>query len=147
MSSEGELFQCEHCHRLFANKYKLKRHEFVHKPQSKPYKCIWEGCEQRFRATFDMKRHLVTHTGERPFGCHKCDKRFTRSDKLKEHLKLHTRDEIQMMKTEEMDANESDANDTNEIDWSLLETNRVDFSSLDNTLDTNLALFKTEYDF
>lgn len=49
------------------------------------------------------------------------------------------RDKIQAM-------DDSDVNETTDIDWSLLDANRTEFSHL-NSLDTNLSLFKTEYDF
>ncbi|CAG2109943.1 unnamed protein product [Medioppia subpectinata] len=90
-TSSGQTLVCLYCHRSFASKYKLKRHEFVHKPLSKPFMCPWNGCELRFRSSFDMRRHLVTHTGERNFGCDECGKHFSRADKLKEHKQTHTK--------------------------------------------------------
>lgn len=46
---------------------------------------ICEICEKTF--TRDLKRHMKTHTGERPFTCRKenCVKAFARSDPRNKH--------------------------------------------------------------
>ncbi|XP_054167158.1 zinc finger protein 181-like [Oppia nitens] len=98
-----QLFVCNYCYRCFQSNYKLKRHEFVHKPQNKPFTCHWQGCDLRFRSSFDMRRHMVTHTGERPFSCNICDKRFSRADKLKEHKSIHLKKSEELLAKQQMD--------------------------------------------
>ncbi|KAJ3388384.1 hypothetical protein HDU84_009818 [Entophlyctis sp. JEL0112] len=44
-----------------------------------------EFCEQTFSRSHDLKRHLFSHKGERPFSCGRCGKGFSRRDILRKH--------------------------------------------------------------
>ncbi|KAM9315152.1 uncharacterized protein KZ484_024843 isoform 2-T2 [Pholidichthys leucotaenia] len=46
-------------------------------------------CGKEFPRSCALKRHLVVHSGERPFKCFICGRGFTQSGNLKTHMKVH----------------------------------------------------------
>ncbi|KAJ3351518.1 hypothetical protein HDU83_008896 [Entophlyctis luteolus] len=50
-----------------------------------------EFCEQTFSRSHDLKRHLFSHKGERPFSCGRCGKGFSRRDILRKHEEAFAR--------------------------------------------------------
>lgn len=49
---------------------------------------LCEYCGGSFPDSRAMRRHLRTHTGERPYSCKHCEKTFTQSGALKRHLNI-----------------------------------------------------------
>ena len=82
------------CSKKFLDNSKLRRHMLVHtvsyRQGEKPFKC--EFCSKFFSLDFNLRTHLRTHTGEKPYQCPfpGCFKRFTQSSNLTAHEKTHS---------------------------------------------------------
>ncbi|KAI0060128.1 STE-domain-containing protein [Artomyces pyxidatus] len=59
--------------------------------KTKAFTCPLFSCGRLFKRMEHLKRHLRTHTMERPFQCSRCKKRFSRSDNLNQHMRIHAR--------------------------------------------------------
>ena len=56
----------------------------------KQFPCPYEGCGKYFLDNSKLKRHMLVHTGEKPYKCEFCGKCFSLDFNLKTHLKIHT---------------------------------------------------------
>ncbi|KAJ6550838.1 hypothetical protein DFH09DRAFT_606812 [Mycena vulgaris] len=59
--------------------------------KTKAFICPLYSCGRLFKGMEHLRRHLRTHTIERPFACPRCDKRFSTSDNLDQHVRTHVR--------------------------------------------------------
>ncbi|KAL7424343.1 hypothetical protein Q5752_000025 [Cryptotrichosporon argae] len=57
------------------------------------YECVYEFCRRPFKRLEHLKRHIRTHTQERPYPCTLCARAFSRQDNLLQHLRLHRRED------------------------------------------------------
>lgn len=64
------------------------------KNQKKKYPCTF--CAKVFGWSTDLKRHILTHTGQRPFKCKLCDATFTRNFLLQKHENKAHQTEIKL---------------------------------------------------
>ncbi|XP_071945655.1 uncharacterized protein [Antedon mediterranea] len=83
-----DKLQCRFCPQTFSRRSSRSYHERRHRNDA-PYMCPKPGCNKRFIAVIDFKRHLIFHTGAKLYRCRYCSNCFTRSDYLKGHEKKH----------------------------------------------------------
>jgi len=55
----------------------------------KSHSCPIPTCGRLFKRLEHLKRHVRTHTQERPYVCPLCGKAFSRSDNLAQHRRTH----------------------------------------------------------
>ncbi|KAB7502551.1 Zinc finger protein, partial [Armadillidium nasatum] len=70
--------------------FKYSSSSYVDKTDDEKYlkrKYVCEFCNKRFGWSTDLKRHVILHTGERPFKCKWCPITFTRKFLLQNHMK------------------------------------------------------------
>lgn len=58
--------------------------------------CHFHYCGWSFKRYEHLKRHMLVHTGERPYSCHfpGCGKSFSRSDNYHAHYRTHTKKKL-----------------------------------------------------
>ena len=48
-------------------------------------------CGHALASNQALQRHMLTHTGEKPFKCQDCGKTFSRKDNMRQHMVIHMR--------------------------------------------------------
>jgi len=59
--------------------------------RTRAFSCPLEFCQRPFRRLEHLKRHVRTHTRERPYLCGQCGRSFSRQDNLLQHIRTHPR--------------------------------------------------------
>ena len=83
---------CRYCDMMFKSPITRKNHiKALHLAKGLPVvrNHICELCGHAFKRMFQLKCHLLMHTGERPWKCETCGKSYARKDLLVMHQKSH----------------------------------------------------------
>ncbi|XP_036375592.1 uncharacterized protein zgc:113263 [Megalops cyprinoides] len=85
----GRPFVCSQCGKTFSCPRYLAKHQLTHNGAwRRRHPC--PHCGMRFGNEYDLRGHLRTHTGERPYLCPHCGKSFAQLQTLTRHQRIHT---------------------------------------------------------
>ncbi|XP_046752006.1 zinc finger protein 726-like [Diprion similis] len=80
----GKPRKCDHCEDSFRKLSELNDHIRRFHTFERQHKCMF--CSKEFYSIYNLKQHVMVHTGQRPFACSKCDLRFTQKGNLTKHF-------------------------------------------------------------
>lgn len=84
------LYKCNACDKIYTTKRRLRLHVKRDHLLERRHKCL--TCDVRFFTSHDLKKHMLTHTGERDFQCEICLKSYGRKSTLNNHMRIHNND-------------------------------------------------------
>ncbi|XP_055321082.1 zinc finger protein OZF-like [Sitodiplosis mosellana] len=83
-------YVCNLCGSSLSSKRSLDEHRRHRHRKAEEQTC--DLCSMKFRTIYNLKRHLLTHTGEKPHKCMYCERAFAQSGDLNKHLRQHVGD-------------------------------------------------------
>ncbi|XP_074661878.1 uncharacterized protein LOC141914555 [Tubulanus polymorphus] len=90
--SGPKKYHCEKCHYKTHYKINLQKHMANKHAENREKNIPCPECEKKFFNEDNLRRHLVSHSEDRPYSCEECSKSFKTGVALKGHLETHITD-------------------------------------------------------
>ena len=81
----GQSFYCEECGEAFSVVAQLQQHREIYHDCDKRFSC--PHCGRGFKSTENLKIHIRTHTGEKPYNCDICNYASADPSNFRKHQK------------------------------------------------------------
>ncbi|XP_028401522.1 zinc finger and BTB domain-containing protein 24-like isoform X2 [Dendronephthya gigantea] len=88
------VIQCKYCEEIFPSKIELRKHLLTcEKKECKPKEPsqvalhVCNICNKDFASPYNVRRHQLTHSDDRPYECQYCSKSFKEKSSLTKHVK------------------------------------------------------------
>lgn len=93
---QHDFLICSDCGQSFPTEQKFYAHKCTNLESTEKFKKFHQCdiCFKVFNVPSKLKRHIISHTGQKPYKCPHCQKGFTQSHNMKAHMLTHTFEDI-----------------------------------------------------
>ncbi|XP_076357891.1 ras-responsive element-binding protein 1-like [Tachypleus tridentatus] len=86
--SQERLYSCPLCEEVVDSPHSFTFHIRQHNPNN--YNRTCRVCGKTLSSTSSLDRHMLVHSGERPFNCKICNMAFTTNGNMHRHMRTHS---------------------------------------------------------
>nr|XP_056710129.1 ras-responsive element-binding protein 1 isoform X1 [Euleptes europaea] len=89
---EKSSYTCPLCEKFCATQHQLTMHIRQHNTDTGGTDHSCSICGKSLSSASSLDRHMLVHSGERPYKCSVCDQSFTTNGNMHRHMKIHEKD-------------------------------------------------------